>query len=96
MPEERFSGDGVQIWRPFVSYFYFFSGVSAQGLVTNFFLSLDYFLARLFEEKSRAIVVTAASASGSVQFFVRFHFSKTIKGIHLKLEILVHYQKRRR
>ena len=34
------------------------------------------------------------SASGSVKFFVRVHFSKTIKGIHLKLGILVHYQKR--
>ena len=59
------------------------------------------FLARLFEEKSRAIVVTpastyaSASASGSVKFSVKFlvrvHFSKTIKGIHLKLGILVHY-----
>ena len=53
-------------------------------------------LARFFEEKSQAIVVTpaSASASGSVKFFVRVHFSKTIKGIHLKLGILVHYQKR--
>ena len=33
-------------------------------------------------------------SSGSVKFFVRVHFSKTIKGIHLKLGILVHYQKR--
>jgi hypothetical protein len=44
------------------------------------------------------IVVTPKSASGSVKFsvkfFVRVHFSKTIKGIHLKLGILVHYQKR--
>ena len=46
------------------------------------------------KKKSRAIVVTPASASGSVKFFVRFHFSKTIQGIHLKLGILVHYQKR--
>ena len=56
------------------------------------------FLARLFEEKSWTIVVTPASASGSVKFlvkfFVRVYFSKTIKGIHLKLGILVHYQKR--
>jgi hypothetical protein len=44
-------------------------------------------------KKSRAIVVTPASASGSVKFFVRVHFSKTIKGIHLKLGIPVHYQK---
>jgi hypothetical protein len=29
-----------------------------------------------------------------VKFFVRVHFSKTIKGIHLKLGILVHYHKR--
>jgi hypothetical protein len=38
--------------------------------------------------KSRAIVVTRTSASGLVKFFVRVHFTKTIKGIHLKL---VHY-----
>ena len=65
------------------------SGVIDQNLIQ--------FLARLFErKKSRAIVVTpaSASASGSVKFFVRVHFSKTIKGIHLKLGILVHYQKR--
>jgi hypothetical protein len=37
---------------------------------------------------------TPPSASGSVKFFVRVHFSKTFKGIHLKLGILVHYQKR--
>ena len=49
-------------------------------------------LAQLFEEKSRAIVFTPAS--GSVKFFVTVYFSKTIKGIHLKLGILVHYQKR--
>jgi hypothetical protein len=40
------------------------------------------------------IAVTPPSASGSVKFFVRVHFSKTFKGIHLKLGILVHYQKR--
>ena len=28
MPEERFSGGGQKIWRPFVSYHYYFSGVS--------------------------------------------------------------------
>lgn len=28
VPEELFSGGGVQIWQPFVSYFYFFSGVN--------------------------------------------------------------------
>jgi hypothetical protein len=49
-----------------------------------------WFLARLFEEKK----VELLSASGSIKFFVRVHFSKTIKGIHLKLGILVHYQKR--
>ena len=54
------------------------------------------FIARLFEEKNWAIVVTSASAatSGLVKFFVRVHFSTTIKGIHLKLGIIVHYQKR--
>ena len=31
---------------------------------------------------------------GRLSFFVRVHFSKTIKCIHLKLGILVHYQKR--
>ena len=40
----------------------------------------------------------SGSASGSikfsVKFFVRVHFPKTIKGIHLKLGILVHYPKR--
>ena len=50
------------------------------------------------KKKGRAIVVTPVSASGSVKFsvkfFVRVHFSKIIKGIHLKLGILVHYQKR--
>jgi hypothetical protein len=50
------------------------------------------------KKKSQAIIVTTASASGWVKFsdkfFVRVHFSKTIKGIHLKLGILVHYQKR--
>ena len=46
------------------------------------------------KKKSWAIVVTPASVSGSVKFFVRFHFSNTIKGIHLKLGILVHHQKR--
>jgi hypothetical protein len=29
-----------------------------------------------------------------LSFLSRVHFSKTIKGIHLKLGILVHYQKR--
>jgi hypothetical protein len=41
------------------------------------------------------IQITGSSvtpASGSVKFF--FHFSKTIKDIHLKLGILVHYRKR--
>ena len=28
VPEERFSGGGVQIWWPFVSYLYFFSRLS--------------------------------------------------------------------
>jgi hypothetical protein len=31
---------------------------------------------------------------GQLSFLSRVHFSKTIKGIHLKLGILVHYQKR--
>jgi hypothetical protein len=53
------------------------------------------------KEKSQAIVVTPASASASgsvkfsVKFFVRVHFSKTVKGIHLKLGILVHYEQER-
>ena len=58
---------------------------------------LRYYHTSLFsltfsKKKNWAIVVTPAS--GSVKFFVRVHFSKTIKGIHLKLWILVHYQKR--
>ena len=65
--------------------------------------TLFHFISSTFRrKKNRAIVVTPASASvsasGSVKFsvklFVRVHFSKTIKGIHLKLGILVHYQKR--
>jgi hypothetical protein len=42
-------------------------------------------------------VETRADNSGytnQVKVFVRVHFSKTIKGIHLKLGILVHSQKR--
>jgi hypothetical protein len=56
---------------------------------------LCFFFSSTFQRKKvELIVVTPASVSGSVKFFVRVHFSKTIKGIHLKLGILVHYQKR--
>ena len=58
------------------------------------------FLARLFEEKSRGNVITWSSASACasacalVKVFVRVIFSKTIKGIHLKLTIVIHHHKR--
>jgi hypothetical protein len=58
----------------------------------NSYFPTQQFFARLFEEKKSSYC--RHSASGSVKFFVRVHFSKTIKGIHLKLGILVHYQKR--
>ena len=58
-----------------------------------FFFYFSIFSSTFRRRKSWAIVVTPAS--GSVKFFVHWvHFSKAIKGIHLKLGILVHYQKR--
>jgi hypothetical protein len=55
------------------------------------------FLARLFEEKKVELLSLRhlRQRLESVKFFVKVHFSKTIKGIHLKLGILVHYQKKR-
>ena len=62
------------------------------NLYRTFSTSRTYFQLDFLKKKNQAIVVTPAS--GSVKFLVGVHFSKTIEGIHLKLGILVHYQKR--
>jgi hypothetical protein len=87
--------------------YYFGNGVLIQQMTTRFIQNVNLieirccFLARLFEEKKSSychVTPASASVSGSVKFsvkvFVRVHFSKTIKGIYLKLGILVHSQKR--
>jgi hypothetical protein len=59
------------------------------------------FLARLFEEEKVELLSSLRRQRQllgrlcfRLSFLSRVDFSKTIKGIHLKLGILVHYQKR--
>jgi hypothetical protein len=104
---EKFNGlDHNWVTRMLSNYFWykviiFYRNIDHLSLTVNIQHgdNLTTFLARLFEEEKVDLLSSLRHQSlGRLRFrlifFVRVHFSKTIKGIHLKLGILVHYQKR--
>jgi hypothetical protein len=60
-----------------------------------YFQVVNYIFSLTFRRKKVELMSSLRRQRlGRLSFLSRIHFSKTIKGIHLKLGILVHYQRR--